>query len=102
VAVDKAGQHQPAVDIDFAGLRLQTWRNRDNPAIGYADVDGRIRRQRRRAAKDQVKAFARSWKRQIRDETKTIGSGAHRQLQMVCLFRHELFKLCACNLSAGL
>src|SRR6266478_296389 len=59
VAVDKAGQHQPAVDIDFAGLRLQTWRNRDNPAIGYADVDGRIRRQRRRAAKDQVKSGSR-------------------------------------------
>src|SRR6267142_7118755 len=49
VAVDKAGQHQPAVDLDLAGLRLQTWRDRDNPAIGYADVDRRIRRPRCRA-----------------------------------------------------
>ena len=59
VGVDKAGQHQPAVDMDFGGLRLQTRRDRDNPAIGYADVDGRIRRQRRRTAKDQVKSGSR-------------------------------------------
>src|SRR5260370_40503754 len=59
VGVDKAGQHQPAIDIDLAGLRLQAWRDRDNPAIGYADVDGRIRRQRCRTAKDQVKSGSR-------------------------------------------
>src|SRR6266404_1263397 len=54
VGIDKAGKHELAVDIDLGAFRIQTGRDRGNPAIGYTDIDGNGRRRRHGTAKDQV------------------------------------------------
>ena len=39
VGVDEARQHQPAGDIDLGRLADKLWRDRGDPAAGYADID---------------------------------------------------------------
>ena len=96
VGVDKAGQDEPAVDVDFGASHarrgsIAAIRPPATPiSTGVAKAGVRV-------AEDQVEG----------------GFGGHRggqasegagqgQLPIVCRLRHGLFKICACNLSAGL
>ena len=63
VGVDEAGQHQPAVDVDFAGHALQPRGDRGNPTVGDADIERGGRSRGHGAAKNQVEGgFGGHWK----------------------------------------
>ena len=102
VGVDEAGQREPAADVDLGGFAGKPRLDGGDTAAGDADIDRRGRGLASwRCGRSGRRRFSRSWPAGWMASNLAEAAVAG-QLQIVCSFEAELFKICACTLAARL
>ena len=103
MGVDEAGQGEPAADIDLGRFAGKPGFDGGDPPAGNADIDRGGRGPGPGVAEDEVEGRFRvhgSGRLELAPnlaEARVAG-----QLQIVCSFEAQLFKICACSLMGRL
>ncbi len=101
--IDEAGQSEPAADVDLGRLAGEAGLDGDDAPAADADVDRGCRGSRPGVAEDEVEGrFRVHGDRAGWNGDEPSGCAPVRQLQIVCSFGAQLFKICACSLMGRL